>query len=399
MEINLIEQLLNESESAYLDFKREQYPFDGADDDVKSELLKDILAFTNAWRRTDAYILIGVQEIKGGMSKIVGITKHLEDHFLQQFVNSKTQQPITLSYISMTFDGQQIGVIKIPVQSRPIYLKKDYGKLKKNVVYIRRGSSTDEASPDEIAKMGAAEIGSLTKAEVNVEFANLKSQGLIGRSIVIESKALNLATEQIPDFVEKASNSSNPLSPLMNLSVGQPNKRYYKELVNYFDEKFLLKPIGFAVKNLGQSTIHNVRMTISIEKWSDLKLLVADEFSERPKKYSNFFLEANTVNIPVSMSQRSNLSLETYDEKQVVNIEYGNLQPKVIGWSDEAIFIGARNKEKLDLECHIFADELSEPATFRLTINFEPEVLTLKLGDLEKMLKKEFSRLFDELDH
>jgi len=112
MDTNLIEQLLNESESAYLDYKRDQYPFDGADEDVKSELLKDILAFTNAWRRTDAYILIGVQEIKGSRSDVIGITKHLEDHVLQQFVNSKTQQPITFSYIPIIFDAQQIGVIK-----------------------------------------------------------------------------------------------------------------------------------------------------------------------------------------------------------------------------------------------------------------------------------------------
>jgi hypothetical protein len=56
----LIYALLFEAEGAELDFKREQYSFEGADDRVKSELLKDILAFANAWRRTDAYILIGV---------------------------------------------------------------------------------------------------------------------------------------------------------------------------------------------------------------------------------------------------------------------------------------------------------------------------------------------------
>ena len=61
-----MEELLHEEETETLDFKRNQYLFAGASDDDKSEIVKDVLAFANAWRRTDAYILIGVQEVKGG---------------------------------------------------------------------------------------------------------------------------------------------------------------------------------------------------------------------------------------------------------------------------------------------------------------------------------------------
>ncbi len=75
----LIDALLFEAEGAELDFKREQYRFEGADDRTKSELLKDILAFANAWRRSDAYILIGIQEIKGSESTVVGIPEHIDD--------------------------------------------------------------------------------------------------------------------------------------------------------------------------------------------------------------------------------------------------------------------------------------------------------------------------------
>lgn len=141
-----IEELLYEEESAVLDFKSEQYKFSGAGDHQKSELLKDILAFSNSWRRVDAYILIGVKEIKGGRSIPVGISEDLDDAQLQQFVNSKAQRPITFTYTTVSIDGVKIGVIRIPVQKRPFYLKSDYGKLKKNSVYIRRGSSTEEVN-------------------------------------------------------------------------------------------------------------------------------------------------------------------------------------------------------------------------------------------------------------
>jgi predicted HTH transcriptional regulator len=77
MNDTLMEELLHEEETETLDFKRDQYLFVGASDDAKSEIVKDVLAFANAWRRTDAYILIGVQEVKGGRSIVHGVTHHL----------------------------------------------------------------------------------------------------------------------------------------------------------------------------------------------------------------------------------------------------------------------------------------------------------------------------------
>ena len=203
----MLEELLYEEESSTLDFKGKQYNFIGGDEVEKSELLKDILAFTNVWRRTDAYILIGIREVKGGKSEVVGIEDELDDAQLQQFVNSKTQRPITFHYKTTTIEGKKVGVIHIPVNQRPIYLKNDYGKLKKNVVYIRRGSSTDEASPDEVAQMGFSELA--TKESIptlDVEFADVKDRVQLGK--VIELKTINLSVPEekdIPDYEEHQS--------------------------------------------------------------------------------------------------------------------------------------------------------------------------------------------------
>ncbi|MDV2995922.1 MAG: hypothetical protein N4J56_005576 [Chroococcidiopsis sp. SAG 2025] len=79
-------------------------------------------------------------------------------------MNSKTQHPIEFSYRVYPFEGRQIGIITIPMQKRPVSVDKDYGKLRRNIVYVRRGSSTAEAKPDEIVSMGAvAVVENLTK--------------------------------------------------------------------------------------------------------------------------------------------------------------------------------------------------------------------------------------------
>jgi hypothetical protein len=82
------------------------------------------------------------------------LSTHLNDADLQQLINSKTNRKIDFRYEATVVDSKSIGLIHIPIQDRPSYLKKDFGKLKANAVYIRRGSSTDTALPDEIAKMG-----------------------------------------------------------------------------------------------------------------------------------------------------------------------------------------------------------------------------------------------------
>jgi len=158
MNVELFESLLWNSESDSLDFKQEQYIFDGGTDEQKGELLKDILAFANSWRNSNAYILTGVKENRGGRAEVLGVDKHIISNNLQQFVDGKTNKPLLFSYEPFEFEGKQIGVITIPIQKRPFYLKQKYGRIEAEVVYIRRGDATVKAKPDEISQMGHSQL-------------------------------------------------------------------------------------------------------------------------------------------------------------------------------------------------------------------------------------------------
>lgn len=121
MNPQVLERLLHENECTYLDFKKAQYPF--VNDEVKSELLKDILALANADKPGDGYILIGAEEARGTRAKIHGVATHLQDHELQQFVASKTNRPLKFSYEVVPCDGVSIGVLHVPLQDRNIFSK------------------------------------------------------------------------------------------------------------------------------------------------------------------------------------------------------------------------------------------------------------------------------------
>ena len=65
-----LNQLCLQGESFYVDYKRAQYAFVGGTDDQKAELLKDVLCFANSFRKTPAYILIGVDEEPSGIGTV-----------------------------------------------------------------------------------------------------------------------------------------------------------------------------------------------------------------------------------------------------------------------------------------------------------------------------------------
>lgn len=155
-----LETLLHISEGETIDFKGAHYPL--AADHEKAEFIKDILAFANGWRTSDAYVLTGVKEpIDGRRAEVLGVVdgEHPDDADLQQLVNGKTNRPVRFAYFAARVDGKSIGVVHIPHdQARPIWLKKDFVSLKGEKVYVRRGSSTSIADLDEVARMGAASV-------------------------------------------------------------------------------------------------------------------------------------------------------------------------------------------------------------------------------------------------
>ncbi len=175
-----VEAMLHAGESATLDYKSQQYKFIGATDKEKSQLLKDVLAMANAGKDVDAHLLIGVKENPGSRAIIVGISvsDHIDDSRLQQFVNGKTNVPVDFAYHALEIDGQSIAVITIArAQRRPIYIDKAFGDVDEMKVYVRRGSSTAVATPDEIAAIGEARVRSSEHHEASLHVAYKRSGG------------------------------------------------------------------------------------------------------------------------------------------------------------------------------------------------------------------------------
>jgi hypothetical protein len=388
------ERLLFEEESTTLDFKKEQYRFVKSTENEKSELLKDIVGFANAWRRSEAFILIGVQDVRGGRANIIGIPAedHLDDHSLQQFVNSLTNRPVHFGYEAFGFENKQVGIIRIEQQHRPIFLKRDYGILQKNEVYVRRGSSTDPtkpAQPDEIAQMG--NNSAPQEAELVVEFADTDGDDSLGTRIAWDAQFCEMPpTKSIPDF-------EFPEQPIPGLGIdlsrlhhsfpwmGQPNRDYYRELANYVFAKRLLRPVRIMVKNIGQVAATSVRVELIVPGNIGVHVAYPSDIPERPKCTSNLSDYSGLGNIRSAFQPApGEISIDKNEERFLIEVECGIMQPGRRVRS-ETIYVGKKDTGDLLLTGQIFAGNLPQPRDFSLFASVNMTQSRVSLAELENL--------------
>jgi hypothetical protein len=374
---NLIESLLYEGEGIELDLKSDQYRFTKANDDEKSELLKDILAFANAWRRSDAFILIGAQEVKGGRSQVLGISDLLDDASVQQFVNSKTNRPVIFSYRTLSFEGKKIAIIHIPIQQRPIYLKKDFGKLKGETVYVKRGSSTAIASIDEIAKMGLQPLLEHGEPDLEVFFAAPKTRSRLPNEI--ELKPLVLETPESSSIPDYSRRQRDPF----DIRTSHPNYSYYRDLVKYTKVSRLVFPLHVAVGNAGSATAHDVRLELKVDK-SAGNVIIMDSYRypDIPRKeYNVFDLSPKVTNA----TTRYDVEVDDVGNFWIVEARAHKVQPKGIHWFRDPFYVGSLVSCNIPIAVTIFSDQLQIPKQKQLFVKVQSEQRKVDLEGIKQL--------------
>ena len=372
-----IELLLHEEEGTSLDFKRDQYKFEGASNEDKSELLKDVLAFANAFRRTDAYILIGVEEIRASKNRVVGLNSHLDDAKLQQFVNSKTQDPVTFSYREVLHDGHTVGIIHIPAQTRPIYSKIDYGKVRKEAVYLRRGSSTATAKPDEIARMGIADVDWVGQPSVKLYLVDRNTGANLGDHVSIDhSTWYNIpASEEIPDYrphrglrIGNVEFVTNPL---------HANTDFLREAAVYFRTEAYF-PVSLEIRNTAGAVIHDVVLEIELnDPEGRYKLLTPENRSHKPSP--NSLLSAPAVR---SIFEKSDVFITKEGETWKVKCIFGKIQPGAAVRLQDDLLIGCRDAVETHVCGAVYADNISNPIPVRINLSFQAGSQSLSVEDI-----------------
>jgi len=374
MNAELFESLLYQAESETLDFKVDQYAFEAATDVQKSELLKDILAFANAWRRSDAYILIGVEEVRGGRSIVRGLSSTILNRNLQQFVHSKTNKALSFSYEELQVEGLPVAAITISLQERPVYLTKDFGRLRANAVYIRRGDSTGEAPPDEMVKMAQVGIPADSQPSLNLEFADLPNRKTLGTSAQLAAVEFKMPDpDSIPDYGRVGHGSQ-----ILPAAVSGNNTDYLREVAEYLSCYGRFQPIGFAVRNASTAAAINVVLRMRVSK-EFVEVRSRDDMPEEP---SRTWLARFRPAAP--FLQKSPVAVSLHSDFYEVRIDIGTIQPGITEFSPESFFLGAPKPFDLSLEAVLSGDNVRIPIIETLAIQAQIESREVSISDLRK---------------
>jgi len=142
-------ELLGQTEGQTLDFKQD--PYDLSNEEGRGALIKDVLSMANTPRTGPAHIVLGVKAHADGSKDLVGLARNLDDNEYQNAVKSKVHPCPTFLYVPIQHEEKLFGVVVIPVERRgPFQAVSDVGKkLRRYVIYWRRGSQNDEARADE----------------------------------------------------------------------------------------------------------------------------------------------------------------------------------------------------------------------------------------------------------
>lgn len=384
----LINSLLYEEESNTLDFKSEQYKFIKATDVEKAELLKDIVAFVNAWRRTTAYILIGVKENKGQKAEIEGISIDLDDAQLQQFIQSKINKPINFSYLTTELEGKKIALIKIPAQNRPVFLKKDFGKLKANTVYIRRGSSTVTALPDEIAKMGVSDPREVQKSP------KLKSFIACGDydESQLDQIERTVIFAQLPNKIEfprfgLPENMEGMHSSMLSIILKDTNEDYYFDFAKYIKQMQSLSIIKIGVKNEGNLVARDVRVEIDFDELPEGSSIFHENQLPNQPKQKNVYTVPIVRELDIAL-HTNNLNVTTISNGYRAKFTFGKIQTKESKVCEECLCLKIMGKCKINGNVTIYSDDLETPERMNLFIDINPEIKKYSVNEIIEFSKE-----------
>jgi hypothetical protein len=367
-DIDIFYRLLYEEASDILIFRPHEYKFDGALTMEKGELLRDIVSAANAWRRTDTYILVGVEAVKGERSRILGIINHLDEEKIRKFVNDILQEPILFYYKDLTIERKKIGMIHIPVQQRPFYLREDFANLKKYVIYVRRGDIIREADTEEAARIKETRVEpDRSDMSFQVEFAHGGTQKILGDYLNLNTFSIETPPlDTLPDF--KFSNDSKTTGDTCSFEiVERANPHFYREMAAHLQKIGSVGQIDFCITNTGLETAREVFLDINIED-PDREYFCLEEF-EIPYRPDKTAAPSNVKHLFSFISD--NIRVKWRPPFWIIQLQFNEIPSGKTVFSNTGLYIGAVTSLKLEMVGLLKARNLSPPLHVPLIIDIK----------------------------
>lgn len=294
-------------------------------------------------------------------------------------MNSKVKPKLTFRYEEHLYESVTVGVIIIPKQKRPFYLANPYGRLKSNVVYVRRGSSTDETEPVETIAMANEDSG---RGDLKVELSLLTPEN--------ENLPSSFAhtyfqlTEELPDF-ERPRKSRGPFDPPDFVGLDRDNRDFWREYAEYMRVNNALIPIRFVLTNRSGVQLSNSKLEVTVEALDAQPVQMTPDRNLPDEPQPTWSITSLQSVQEVLAKKEGNLMVDESDRAPVCHIRLGTLLPGEQART-EMLAIIPQAPGRLRLHLRILGRELATP--------IEEEHLIETVGEVHSLDFKGFKQLF-----
>lgn len=388
MSHQLIEQLLFRAESESLDFKADQYiiskdclprgELSAEDhrkqlDTKKSELLKDLLAMANSWRNGPGYIVLGVRENPPFSPEVVGIAKEkaFDDAEMQQFVAAKVNGILKFSYETLEYQGKVIGLFTIPEQSRPVWAKLDFGVVKRDKVYVRRGSSTAEALPGEVAQMGAYSAQHLRRPKVQLQVNDESGHSLQGVTKAVQ--VLCGLEGPIADYEVPSSIFSG---------MSRTNKNFLRELRDWYIANMQGVAASIEITNSSEFSLTDCELHLSALQGESMIDVWDSDKRTAPETECDYL--SRSILKGIRATKESGWVVVEKDTAQYsAKISFDRIRPGEVVTAREPFLVLPKVSGAVKITCRLLAHELPEPLTWECAFEVDALPVSRTIEDLE----------------
>ena len=254
----------------------------------------------------------------------------------------------------------------------------DYGKVRKEAVYLRRGSSTATAKPDEIARMGTADVDWVGQPSVELYLVDRSTGANLGDHVSIDHGTwYNIPiSEEIPDYRPHSGFRMGNVEFMTNdLHV---NVNFLREVAVYLHAEAYF-PVSLEVRNTAGTVIRDVILEIKLNDPEGRYELLTSQ--NRPHKPSSSMLEfAHNFR---SIFEKDDVFVGKEGETWKVKCIFGKIQPGATLRLQDDLLISCRDAKDTEIIGMIYADNISNPIPIRINLSFQIGSQSLTIEDIE----------------
>ena len=382
--MDTIEDLINyHNESEYLEFKLIEYR-----EEIKGNLIKDVIALANSNHIGDRYIIIGLKKYASEI-EFKGVENPQDSATVQQYIHENIEPPLDVTYEPFSFEGHKLVLLTILEPGDPPYhAVRDIGNAKaklvgKNDSFIRKGSYQIRVSRTDLNIMFAKKYESFGlegRLELTFDNGSREIQVPCIRDIRLPSdkekeeieKEIHLKDRLSgPDFlayVEKHQSSKEiedrykAMSlPDLGCRLRNVKMNFQSEDVYYLHETRAFK-LNLNLKNNGEKFLEKglLRLIIPVTK----HLVVVERIP----------LNTYHLSVPAFAPVYDYPEVKTFGDHVSVTNEIGDVRHGMIGQVyKDALRLSAFEQlagTEIKIEAQLFGANLRQQRTFGLVMKF-----------------------------